>query len=505
MSSNNLAGGDLTQATQHFLHLTHLTDLFLQHNQIHGTLPTALVHHPTLVRLDLSHNQLQGHVPSEYVTAEQTIAYEDEDEAAQEMDLSTETNIYDLIVALRSKTPHVYDTAQVYFPHNTTPTASPSSPSSRHTALHHHPFFSATNGAQEDQPQRFLQQYLLHREWEPATASATKPVSTTTTTNTTNTTTKVFKQLNWTGNHRLSKFYRGTASTTAQLSTTEQQRIRQTIHDSTIVMTDPNASFPPVSGAPSSSPPPHLPCHAHLPAPALTHVYVRRGVLTFNECQEIIAHVEESRQGWQTDRHKVYKTVDVDVRHVPWVLQRCNACLSNNTGILQTLSHCFQVKLEDLVVEDLFVVKYSCGDTVVNQTSLPPHQDDSVISFVLSLNNHGTDKDTEYLGGGTEFINWKHKHMSGHGGDGSSSSSSSSGSSNGCSSDKSGVAFKTSQPEEAGTMTSFCGLQLHAGKQIHQGVRYILTGFLKVKDVNNETRKQGERWYPYPHGRFGGE
>ena len=181
LSSNNLAGGDLTQATQHFLHLTHLTDLFLQHNQIHGTLPTALVHHPTLVRLDLSHNQLQGHVPSEYVTAEQSIAYEDEDEAAQEMDLSTETNIYDLIVALRSKTPHVYDTAQVYFPHNTTPPASPSSPSSRHTALHHHPFFSATNGAQEDQPQRFLQQYLLHREWEPATASATKPASTTTT------------------------------------------------------------------------------------------------------------------------------------------------------------------------------------------------------------------------------------------------------------------------------------------------------------------------------------
>jgi hypothetical protein len=218
-------------------------------------------------------------------------------------------------------------------------------------------------------------------------------------------------------------------------------------------------------------------------------------VLRKEECLEIIRLTEEhcykKQNGWQTDRHKIYKTVDIDVRHVPELLSLCNSRLAMDDnfmpGILHTLAYSFQVNVKDLIVQDLFVVKYSVGNEITNQTSLPPHQDDSVLSFVISLNDHGTNEETEYIGGGTEFVNWKQKLDSD-------------------TSDRGEYCmnltkenFNISKPLHAGTMTSFCGLQLHAGKQIVQGVRYILAGFLKVDNI--EIRKLAERFYPYPHGR----
>ena len=205
-------------------------------------------------------------------------------------------------------------------------------------------------------------------------------------------------------------------------------------------------------------------------ANVLTNVCITSNVLTEHTCQEIIRIAEEhaaahqKNGGWQTDRHKIYKTVDVDVRHVPHLLSLCNHLLEDE--ILFVLAELFDLPVEDIIMDDLFVVKYSVGDAIVNQTSLPPHQDDSVLSFVITLN-------TDYDGGGTEFVNWK------------------------CDS----VEARISSPKTAGTMTSFCGLQLHAGRKITRGNRYILTGFCKVDDVDKKTRKLGERLYPYPFGK----
>jgi len=170
--------------------------------------------------------------------------------------------------------------------------------------------------------------------------------------------------------------------------------------------------------------------------------------------------------GFETERHKMYKTVDVDVRNVPVLLSMLNHILSSS--ILQLIANHFLLNVEDVVMDDLFVVKYSVGEDEINQTSLPPHQDDSVLSFVITLNG-----DDEYEGGGTEFVNWK------------------------CSNQQQRV----SRPCCAGVMTSFCGLQLHAGKTITRGTRYILAGFLKVDDVDKKTRQRGEKMFPYPHGR----
>ena len=109
-------------------------------------------------------------------------------------------------------------------------------------------------------------------------------------------------------------------------------------------------------------------------------------------------------------------------------------------------------------MDDLFVVKYSVGEDEINQTSLPPHQDDSVLSFVITLNG-----DDEYEGGGTVFVDHD-------------------------------PAF-VAAPTEVGTLVSFCGVQRHGGRAITKGKRYILAGFLKVHD-DNVLGREAEQMYP---------
>ena len=60
---------------------------------------------------------------------------------------------------------------------------------------------------------------------------------------------------------------------------------------------------------------------------------------------------------------EMLKTVDVDVRHIPLLLKLCNDILKNQ--ILFVLASLFQLHVNDIVMDDLFVVKYSCGDAAL--------------------------------------------------------------------------------------------------------------------------------------------
>jgi len=436
--SINLQNNNLTGTLINLRGLESLTSLHLQDNHITGPLIASLALHPQLISLNLARNNLQGIIPSSFVIAEQFVSQDLEDTDARELTLPVEIQIYDILSNIRHKRPFksTFSTANELNISSTVRSVE---------TLQQHPYFTNNNTTTDtnDPDETFLRNYVLFREWDTATQEDN------TSTN------KIFRFLDISVNP-LTKFYRHTDET-SKTSSSSSSPSTESILARTTIMSDSTPSNRLLSSSTSSSA-----SSTPLPLLPLTQVMVTKNILTPSQCIEIIKY-SENGGGWQTDRHKIYKTVDVDVRHIPLLLKLCNDILKNQ--ILFVLASLFQLHVNDIVMDDLFVVKYSCGDAAINQTSLPPHQDDSVLSFVISLNN--TDN---YEGGGTEFVNWKSKN-------------------------------RISRPIDAGTMSSFCGLQLHSGKRITKGTRYILTGFLKVKDADNKTRKIGETLFPYPHGR----
>lgn len=140
--------------------------------------------------------------------------------------------------------------------------------------------------------------------------------------------------------------------------------------------------------------------------------------------------------GWQMDRHKDYRTTDIDVAIVGGdLLELCNGHLKDS--ILPALSQLFGFPAEDLAIEDLFLAKYSASKG--EQNSLTQHRDGSELSFVITLNE-------AFQGGGTKFVEEN----------------------------------ITVAPKEAGTGVLFCGRKLHAGVEVVEGTRYILAGFVRV-------------------------
>ena len=159
-----------------------------------------------------------------------------------------------------------------------------------------------------------------------------------------------------------------------------------------------------------------------------------------------------------TERHQKYKTTDIDVRHAPLLL---DLFAKNWRRVSYLLFQVYLLPLHVLDIDDLFVVKYehkcilsgeSSGEF---QTSLAPHRDDSVVSFVILLNDGDS-----FDGGGTEFVDFRPPYIA--------------------------------APCDCGTMVSFCGLQRHAGKQITRGKRYILAGFVRIDDKGIMKKKGQE-------------
>lgn len=172
----------------------------------------------------------------------------------------------------------------------------------------------------------------------------------------------------------------------------------------------------------------------------LESVHFVPSLLSEEACQGLVKdaldYTNQNERGWQLDRHKDYKTTDVDVAVVGGkLLNRCNDLLKD--AILPALSKLFQFPVQDLAMEDLFLAKYSADKG--QQRSLAQHRDSSELSFVITLND-------SFQGGGTKFID-----------------------------DNITVA-----PKRAGTAVLFCGRLLHAGVEVVDGARYILAGFVRV-------------------------
>ncbi|KAL3811986.1 hypothetical protein ACHAXA_009604 [Cyclostephanos tholiformis] len=176
-------------------------------------------------------------------------------------------------------------------------------------------------------------------------------------------------------------------------------------------------------------------------------------VISLEECNNIISKAETHADGWTTSRHYAVPTTDIPLHelteihswfHQLWneklrPLLRLQFQLTGNESF--TTSNEFQ---RDIFIHDCFIVRYDAK----RQKYLPPHLDESTISFIIPLNS-------DFKGGGT-FV-----HSLG----------------------------RTVAPTTGGMM-SFCGGDLiHSGDPVVSGVRYIIAAFCFVDLVDSGTAK----------------
>lgn len=184
-------------------------------------------------------------------------------------------------------------------------------------------------------------------------------------------------------------------------------------------------------------------------------------VLQKQACQRLIqeAILTSKKIGWTKDRHVHAPTCDVPVFELePTIQQWIQQGFSNVLFPLlcKLASPELDIDPKDLRVQDCFVVRYDAdadGDPEEQPgfASLKPHQDESLLSLTIALN----DMDDDYQDGGL----WLE-----HSGD------------------------ILNGP--AGTVLCFAGGLVHGGYPIRRGTRWILTVFLYV-DSNQSSQPKG--------------
>lgn len=165
---------------------------------------------------------------------------------------------------------------------------------------------------------------------------------------------------------------------------------------------------------------------------------VIKNLLDNEFCSQIIQEAESyaETKGWSSNRHQHYPTVDNEITS-DWEVSVQVANLINQK-IYPQIQKLFNVKLEDIYLKELFVVKYDMN----GQKNLEYHTDGSEFSFVIALNDG-------FEGGGTTFEN-------------------------------SGENIKL----KIGECLLFSGQNKHKGNEITSGTRYILTGFINYKKTD---------------------
>lgn len=153
-------------------------------------------------------------------------------------------------------------------------------------------------------------------------------------------------------------------------------------------------------------------------------------LLSADECALLIYEAEHHAKihGWTLKRHVNYPTTDIPLS----VLERGSALVTSRvySRIMPQIQKIFGFDPEYVNVEDLFLIRYTAN----KQNSLEKHQDGSIFSFIVPLND-------DYEGGGTEFDGIVHH-------------------------------------SQVGEAFLFCGQQEHSGVPITKGTRYVLAGFL---------------------------
>ncbi|EJK75306.1 hypothetical protein THAOC_02971 [Thalassiosira oceanica] len=175
-------------------------------------------------------------------------------------------------------------------------------------------------------------------------------------------------------------------------------------------------------------------------------------VLSHGECNRMIQIAEDHavRLGWTTSRHFAVPTTDMPIHDLPGL--QAIFCRAWENKIRPLLRQQFRIPSDsECHIHDAFLVKYGAS----MQRYLPPHVDESNLSFVVALN------DDSFEGGGTYI------HTLG----------------------------KTLKPPVGG-MLSFCGGEiLHSGDPVVSGIRYIVAGFCYVDlraggvDIDSQTRQ----------------
>ena len=168
-------------------------------------------------------------------------------------------------------------------------------------------------------------------------------------------------------------------------------------------------------------------------------VFVAEGVIGEEDCRRMIEVTEEHLKGeWTTARHYAVPTTDSAVYKIPQLIEIYNRLLQ--TAVLPMCYRVFGVDSEAvrLRVFDSFIVKY---DAVKGQKRLPLHNDQSVYSLTIALNDG-------FEGGGTFFMEQGRVEKTGVGG-----------------------------------VVAFDGGVEHAGEETRKGTRYIIAAFLYEEEL----------------------
>jgi len=166
------------------------------------------------------------------------------------------------------------------------------------------------------------------------------------------------------------------------------------------------------------------------------------------------------RGGWTTDRHIQAPKCDIPIFELaPPAKQWCRQAMQTSLLPLlaQTVAPELKIQPDELHIQDCFIVRYDADtnnsreddDSTTNPgfASLKPHEDESLLSLTIALNDMN-----EYEGGGL-YIQATGDLLNG----------------------------------DAGTVLCFAGQLVHGGYPVTRGTRWILTVFLYVD--NNQSGK----------------
>lgn len=163
--------------------------------------------------------------------------------------------------------------------------------------------------------------------------------------------------------------------------------------------------------------------------------YIEPKIMSTILCDEII--VESNKHRWTRKRHLNHPTTDIQIKSTN-ISNKVHKFVQDNVFTL--IEKYYMVDKKLIEINDLFIVKYECS----GQNFLEKHFDANVFSFVILLNEH-----TEFDGGGTGIYSpWGYQE---------------------CHLSKGDIML---QP----------GFLYHQGIPITRGIRYILVGFLDIKN-----------------------
>lgn len=180
----------------------------------------------------------------------------------------------------------------------------------------------------------------------------------------------------------------------------------------------------------------------------------RNPILTREACHFLIdaACQVAKKRGWTTDRHIQAPTCDIPAHDLSPEAQVWIQRAFRNV-LIPLIEQLFQTQLNiatELRIQDCFIVRYDHDDHGPGFSSLKLHEDESLISITIALNDMA-----EYEGGGL-FISSTGDLLNG----------------------------------DAGTLLCFAGGLIHGGYPISAGTRWILTAFLYA-DSNQSERPPG--------------